>query len=232
MKNSKWFHSRNQFRKKFWFPKQGKRPSKNWKQIKFVYRLNQIFNSLNFLKQVIRDMKLRTKSIQFIDWISLGKFWLFQASYLSFEVLKLINSVHRLNRFAKRLGFSDTLFQMCSFSIFQIVSKTELVLDCFHASIKNEKINFLLYRIGFYFNSHPIPETIIFKQAIWSGELSNSSLHFIDWISSGTFCVFWARFLSFRNLKYFNSFDILHRFANSLCFFYKLYELRNIQMVS
>ena len=72
-------------------------------------RLNRIFNSLKFFKEANWYMKL---SIHFIDWISIRKNWVFQASCLSFEVLKLINSIHRLNRFAKRLRFS----------IFEVVS--------------------------------------------------------------------------------------------------------------
>ena len=88
-----------------WILKQDMRASKILKNS----RLNRIFNSLKFFKEANWYMKL---SIHFIDWISITKNWVFQASCLSFEVLKLINSIHRLKQFAKRIRFS----------IFEVVS--------------------------------------------------------------------------------------------------------------
>ena len=85
---------------------------KNWKISFFFSSLNRIFNRLNCFKQAIWYMKLWSNSINFIDWITLGKLWVFQAVYLTFEVVKLINTILRLNHFAKKLRFSNKLFQL------------------------------------------------------------------------------------------------------------------------
>ena len=85
-------------------------------------------------------MKLWSISIQFINWISWQKVWNFQASYFSSEFfklagsvcetieffkpaiwalkLKLINSFHRLNQFARRLMFLNKHIQPWRFCIF------------------------------------------------------------------------------------------------------------------
>ena len=110
MKHSKFFH--RQHRKKFCILKQAKRASKKLKNIIFFSSLNRIFNRLNCFKQAIWYMKLWSNSINFIDWITLGKLWVFQAVYLTFEVVKLINTILRLNHFAKKLRFSNKLFQL------------------------------------------------------------------------------------------------------------------------
>ena len=119
---SKFFHRQHQFRKKFCILKQAKRASKKLKSFKFVSRLNRIFNSLNCFKQAVWYMKLWGNSIHFTDWVILGRIWVFQAIYLTFEVLKLINTILRLFHFAKNVLFSIKLFQLWSFSIFQDVS--------------------------------------------------------------------------------------------------------------
>ena len=47
-----------------------------------------------------------------------AKTWVFQAGYLSFKILKLINSIHGLNQFAKKLRFLNRLFQLWRFCFF------------------------------------------------------------------------------------------------------------------
>ena len=117
MIHSEWFYRRNQFPKNIIV----NMLRELWKfmfKFKFIYGLIQILNSLNFFEQAFWYMKIWSISIHFIDWSSLRANWVFQASYLSFGVLKLINSFQRLNQFAKRLRFLNKLFQLWSFSFF------------------------------------------------------------------------------------------------------------------
>ena len=121
MIHSEWFYRRNQFPKNIIVSML----RELWKfmfKFKFIYGLIQILNSLNFFEQAFWYMKLWSNSVHFKDWITSKKIWVFQAIYLSFEVLKLINAIHRLNQVAKKLRFSNKLFQLWSFSIFQVVS--------------------------------------------------------------------------------------------------------------
>ena len=53
----------------------------------------------------------------FIDWLKSQTVWFFWASYLIYEVLKYINSLKRLDQFAKNLSFSSKLIELWSFEV-------------------------------------------------------------------------------------------------------------------
>ena len=170
------FHRLNQFAKKIMFFEQAT-------SVVTIFIFSKLLHRLNwfpfFFMQATQAWKNWEKSNCFIYWIGsrqffsifnsfhrlvkFAKHWFFQASCLSFEVLKLINCFHSLNRFV------ETWVLQASYLSFE-------VLNLINSFCKMDWI---------------ICETIeISKKATWSMKLLSISLHFLDWIGLRILCVF------------------------------------------
>ena len=118
-----------------------------------------------------------------LHWLNqMWNIWVFQASCLSFENLKLINSFHRLNQFEKKLRFLDKLFQLWRFSFFPSCFIDEIGSRvCFHASYfslkKVEKIYFFMYLSGH-------KKLYFFRKTTRALKLWTNWIHFLDWNDS------------------------------------------------
>ena len=106
---------------------------------------------IKFWKKLCELREIWYNSQVFIDWLKSQTVWFFWASDLIYEVLKYINSLKRLDQFAKNLSFSSKLIELWSFEVdksfkvlklrflyscevfqfFQVASLTKLVPDFF-----------------------------------------------------------------------------------------------------
>ena len=131
----------------------------------------------------------------FVGWISLRNNCVFWSSLLSYEVLKVINSFHRLNQFARRLRFLNKHFQQWRFCIFP---------SCF------------IDEIGFRF---------FFSQATQASKNWDYSNLLIYWIGSRKYWDLQASYSSKKFINYFNSFSRMNWFEKALRFFSRFFEL-------
>ena len=83
------------------------------KQLKIIYRLNKILNTLKFFEQAIWDMKLWRISIQFIEWISLQKFWNVKQAFWALKFW--IKWIHSIDWISLRKSFFFNLLNFFSF---------------------------------------------------------------------------------------------------------------------
>ena len=126
----------------------------------------------------------------------LVKIWVFQASYLSFEVLKLINSCHSLNRFVKIWVFQASYL---SFEVLKLI-------DSFHSLNRFVKV--------WVFQASYLSFDVL--------KLINSCHSLNRFVKNWVFRV---SYLSFEVLTLINSFQRLNQFAKKLRFLNKLFQL-------
>ena len=127
----------------------------------------------------------------FINWINLRKIWNLQASYFSSEVLKLTNSIHILEPFAKQ-------FQLWRFSIFPSCFIDEIGARFFSSKLLKHK---KLKKSNFFPTESARKITSLFSKLFTLMKLSNVSLYFLDWINSTKLCFFLTAFWALENWK-------------------------------
>ena len=101
----------NRFARKFTFFKQDIRALKLWTISFHFLDWSGSPNNL-FFKQAFWSIEFSNILLRFLEWISLRRVCVFQASNLSFGKLKEINSFQILHRFAKILSFFCKQFNL------------------------------------------------------------------------------------------------------------------------